>query len=877
MCPLLVLRRLGECAPQLILSTLMLAGLAVACVEPQTSECAVGQVCPPGTLCGPDGTCPADPSECERFPDGTPCAAAGRSLCQGGACLLSTCGDGFVDEGNGELCDLGDELNSDAPDSECRRSCRLPVCGDGIVDSDEACDNGEANSDVITDECRTICVNSFCGDGIRDRGEEQGCFGTAATYDAGFVPEPLVVADFDGDGLDDVVTSNLASDGSDANPTNSVFLGTGDGGLMPRSMINTGKSEPGAIAVADWSGDGNLDLAIANRSDGSFSVFLGDGDGTFGPPSHYATGGSDAIAAGLLDDDSLFDLAVVGRDSGELALLLGAGDGTLLESARVSVGAGASFVVLADLDADGITDALVLNEASDSLLVLHEVANVSDPPEPLVYQVGDAPIGLVPEDVDNNGQLDVIVANEGSSDVSILRNLGGGELAPDVRVPTLSVPTGIAAGLIDDDDLVDIVLSHSADPLVSKISLSLLRGTPGGGFVDAGGTALDGAPPIADVALSDLDRDGRLDAVMTSPQRGQVVTALAGDGTLGRRMTYPIGTDALTARIGDLDRDGLAEVLVVERDVAAVQLFRGLPNTRLADPVSLLVGEDVRDILVADVNYDTHLDLVAVTSSPTEILVLFGNGTGSLEESGRYPLSLDATGAVLAIGDLDRDGVLDLVAGGASNFSVHILLGRADGSFGAERIFDDTGTKTSVLRLADMDGDDILDLVVSSSSAPGGVFRGTGDGTFQPDPMYRDGRNLGRETAVGAISGDDDRLDLVRSDPDARQLRVLENKGNGLFELSAQITVEWPLEYIEIADLNGDGRDDVVGVDTSGGHVVVLLGREKGTVATQQVFSTGEAPRSVSAGDLNGDGLPDLAVVGDELDIFVSHPSGGAP
>ena len=87
-------------------------------------------------------------------------------------------------------------------------------------------------------------------------------------------PYTLAVADFNGDGIPDVVTANRGDN------TVSVLLGNGDGTFEPQETFPTGTT-PRAVAVGDFNGDGQVDIVTANLGDDTASVLLGNGDGTF--------------------------------------------------------------------------------------------------------------------------------------------------------------------------------------------------------------------------------------------------------------------------------------------------------------------------------------------------------------------------------------------------------------------------------------------------------------------------------------------------------------------------------------------------------------------------------------------------------------------
>ncbi len=108
----------------------------------------------------------------------------------------------------------------------------------------------------------------------------------------------------------------------------------------PFQPISVGLN-PVAMVAGDFSGDGHLDLAVANEFGGTVSVLLGNGDGTFQPQVTYAVGsGPVAIVAGDFTGDGHLDLAVANEFSGTVSVLLGNGDGTFQPQVTYAVGSG---------------------------------------------------------------------------------------------------------------------------------------------------------------------------------------------------------------------------------------------------------------------------------------------------------------------------------------------------------------------------------------------------------------------------------------------------------------------------------------------------------------------------------------------------------
>src|SRR5262249_47596370 len=157
-------------------------------------------------------------------------------------------------------------------------------------------------------------------------GNGDGTFASQVTYAVGFGPSAIATGDFTGDGHLDLAVANLYSG------TVSVLLGNGDGTFAPQVTYAVGSGSfpgPSAIATGYFTGDGPLDLAVANLYGNTVSVLLGNGDGAFAPPVTYAVGNQpDAIVAGDFTGDGHLDLAVANEYGGTLSVLLGNGDGT---------------------------------------------------------------------------------------------------------------------------------------------------------------------------------------------------------------------------------------------------------------------------------------------------------------------------------------------------------------------------------------------------------------------------------------------------------------------------------------------------------------------------------------------------------------------
>ncbi len=177
-------------------------------------------------------------------------------------------------------------------------------------------------------------------------------------------PAALAVGDFNGDGVADVVETTPPNAEHPGLHSLTVFLGRADGTFLRVVSRNPIGSDPRALVVGDFNGDGNLDVIVGD-SDGTLLEFLGDGKGNLAEPQRIATVGSAvSIAVGRFTHDGHLDLAVSDPQSNAAEILLGAGDGSFRETWAFSLPQmGKEFhVAAADFNRDGVSDLVITSE-----------------------------------------------------------------------------------------------------------------------------------------------------------------------------------------------------------------------------------------------------------------------------------------------------------------------------------------------------------------------------------------------------------------------------------------------------------------------------------------------------------------------------------
>ena len=220
--------------------------------------------------------------------------------------------------------------------------------------------NNDGNLDFAVASNTTNAAQIFLGNG-------NGTFTLASTLTttptAGAYSMGMHVADFNGDGNLDLAILN-------SDNTVSIFLGNGDGTFTLKSAPVAASSYAYDFTIADFNGDGIPDLAVIDNSASTVTILLGNGDGTFTAQPPVAAGnGPVSIVAANFTQNGIMDLAIANGTAETVTMLLGNGNGTFTAGPTTSLSINPSTLVVGDFNRDGIPD-LAVGSPSEALIEL---------------------------------------------------------------------------------------------------------------------------------------------------------------------------------------------------------------------------------------------------------------------------------------------------------------------------------------------------------------------------------------------------------------------------------------------------------------------------------------------------------------------------
>lgn len=292
-----------------------------------------------------------------------------------------------------------------------------------------------------------------------------------ATYTVGRNPTSVATADFNHDGLTDILTTNISSNSL------SMLLGNGDGTFKDQVQIELSK-DPRALVLEDFNGDGELDAAVACSGSDQIALLFGRPNGKFTVGHRYAVHRTPvSIAAGDVSGDGKPDLAVALRND-KIAILLGDGTGGFNEGPVYEYGDTPTSVALKDIDQDGRMDLAVSNGGPMSSAVTIWLGNGDGTfRNPTDYRTGKRPLVVTFADFNSDRKTDLLVINGEMDTFTTFLGNGNGTFQKGRDFGADAGPVYGIAGDFNGDQRVDVAIAN-----VQSNNVSILFGNGDGTF-----------------------------------------------------------------------------------------------------------------------------------------------------------------------------------------------------------------------------------------------------------------------------------------------------------------------------------------------------------------------------------------------------------
>jgi hypothetical protein len=373
-----------------------------------------------------------------------------------------------------------------------------------------------------------------------------------------------------------------------------------------------------------------------------------------------------------------------------------------------------------------------------------------------------------------------------------------------------------------------------------------------------------------DVVVTDIDGDGRGDlltiaqlSTSMSHREGRLTVRRGrGFGAFESPDSYTFGTYPWKLAVGDIDGDALPDLIVADVDGLAAWMFlqdaanrgRFLPPQKVAGDVAAYQAA------IADLDGDGAPDLAVGDARPgtARVLLLYQNPAQRGSFFPPVDLAMPGESLALATGDLNGDGRNDLLAwvalppsGFTPNRTLVLALQQGAGGLGAvTTLTSETGLTPEMVAIADYDGDGLEDIFTFLTPSGtdyrakiGVLLQGAEPGTFSPvvDTSLAEIRGIDG-AAVADLDGDG-RPDVavtgffpVGSPSSVKsRLNIFRQAGGGAFVLSAVYDVPISASRVAAGDLNGDGLNDLVLLGDANRCVVLIQSRDaRGTFGVPQ-------------------------------------------
>jgi len=479
------------------------------------------------------------------------------------------------------------------------------------------------------------------------------------------------------------------------------------------------------------------------------------------------------------------------------------------------------------------------------------------------YPTGNAPQRIAVADVNNDTFPDIVTSNKSGDGVSVLAGNGDGTFQTKTDYPTGDNPRGLLISDLDGDTDPDLLVAHRG----ANFHTLLLN--------DGNGVFTDGDPVFSssdneNCLLVDVDRDGLRDIVSRVSFGGSqaiVSHGLVGGGFESREQ-FSFGSAQFSAgnfEVADVNGDDRPDIVAGNKSLDTVDILIAQTGGGFAAITPVSIAEDIQYMTLAQLNPGTAIDLAVVTQRPdfspgnasNQLHILYGDDTGSFTPES--VADLHAHPKEVLAGDFNGDTLIDLLVTFNASGEVQLFINNGSG-FTAQTpvsVGDAFSGSYNNKLFEDLNGDELDDLIVAvhvNGPALIKVFLGNPGGTLTESqviiPLNSDSA---QKLAVADVNGDTF-PDLLATLAVTSKLVFYPGNSNGSLG-TEQLLIDGYAGDIAVADVNTDGLIDILD------KTAIRLGREGGGFEDPFTHYIGPTTLPVVAGDINGDGRPDLVAV----------------
>ncbi len=531
-----------------------------------------------------------------------------------------------------------------------------------------------------------------------------------------------------------------------------------------------------------------------------------------------------ALGLGDIDNDLDLDLVAVLSGVDSVQLLMNDGDGNFTPSTTLAVGDSPQSVVLEDFNGDNFIDIATANFLSDTVTVLQNQG--SGVFQASSFITSSSPLGLTALDLNQDNALDLVTVHPGSNTILSLLNQGNGSFQASTSILTSSLPQDFAVGHINEDSFLDLAVltSTGVDLFVSN----------GAGALSLSGQVL--SEPSA-MAFGDWNGDD-LDDLALVLFEGRVefyINRINAFTFASEQSTQSIGASAVA--VGNFNGDSFEDIVVVNEVTAIIEEFQSQDQGNFGAPGGLSFTIPVNDLALGDIDQDAVLDLVAAGTNDKIQSLSRGAGVLSLPD-----LAALGNSPKLSLIDFENDGDLDLMA--QSTEGLRCFENNGAGSFSIKQDFlFENLLKT---KFADINEDGFVDIVFLEPQKIS-ISSSTGAALFAP-PLEIVLLDEVRGLEVADINSDGN-LDLIFGTNIG--IRTATGAGNGSFSEIFNLTLQNNDEFPTAVDIDQDGDIDLSYQNRD--RNIQFFARNDGTGAFTSTFDIDEQLDRLSFLDMNDD------------------------